>query len=90
VRKLLFKYNGTTTTIRYSISNLKASQLLLSNKYSFIIDGKYNKKLIKKFLEHLFSVTVRKITTARTALNSNKRLNYKKVTVTLSENNCSI
>ena len=85
MRKLLFKYNDTTTTIRYSISNLKATQLLLNNKCYFIIDSKYNKKLIKKFVEYLFNVKISKITTASISLNSNKLLNYKKVTVTLSE-----
>ena len=85
VRKLLFKYNNITTTIRYSIFNLKTTQLLLNNKYFFIVDSRYNKKLIKKFIEYLFSIKVNKVTTSSLLLNSNKLLNYKKVTVTLSK-----
>jgi ribosomal protein L23 len=85
VRKLLFKYNNITTTIRYSIFNLKTTQLLLNNQYYFIIDSKYNKKLIKKFIEYLFNIKVNKVTTSSLFLNSNKLLNYKKVIVTLSK-----
>jgi ribosomal protein L23 len=85
VRKLLFKYNNITTTIRYSIFNLKTTQLLLNNQYYFIIDSKYNKKLIKKFIEYLFNVKVHKVTTSSLFLNSNKLLNYKKVIITLSK-----
>ena len=85
MRKLLFKYNNITTTIRYSIFNLKTTQLLLNNQYYFIIDSKYNKKLIKKFIEYLFNVKVHKVTTSSLFLNSNKLLNYKKVIITLSK-----
>jgi ribosomal protein L23 len=87
MRKLLFKYNNVTTTIRYSIFNLKTTRLLFNYKYYFIIDSKYNKKLIKKFIEYLFNVKISKITTSSLSLNSNKFLNYKKVIVTLQKKN---
>lgn len=87
MRKLLFKYNNIRTTIRYSIFNLKATRSLLNDQYYFIIGSKYNKKLIKKFVEHLFNVKINKITTSNLFLNSNKLLGYKKVIITLSKKN---
>jgi len=85
VHKLLFKYNNITTTIRYSIFNLKTAQLLLDNQYYFIIDSKYSKKLIKKFIEYLFNVKVNKVRTSSLFLNSSKLSNSKKIIVTLSK-----
>ncbi len=49
--------------IKYPLITDKATRLLESNKYTFIIDPKANKFTIKKVIEYVFNVTVVKVNT---------------------------
>jgi len=87
MRKLLFRYNNITTTIRYSIFTLKTIESLPKNQYYFIFNSKYNKKTIKFFIEHLFNVKIIRVATCRILTNSKKFGHYKKIIITLSKKN---
>jgi large subunit ribosomal protein L23 len=49
-----------STIIRYPIITDKATRLLENNKYSFVVTPKSNKIEIKKSIEYLFDVKVKK------------------------------
>lgn len=80
--------------IKYPIISDKATRLLESNKYTFLIDKKANKKTIKKAIEYLFNVEVKKVNTLTTAKKKKSmgrfqgwKPQYKKAIITLAEGN---
>lgn len=80
--------------IRYPIITDKATQLLENNQYSFIVDSKSTKPIIKKAVEYLFNVKVIKINTCHLPKKKKRvgkyigwKSHYKKAIVTLSEKN---
>lgn len=84
--------NTNFNIIKYPIITDKATRLLENNKYSFIINLKSDKLVIKEAIEFLFNVKVIKINTCNLP-KKKKRLGkyvgwksqYKKAIVTLSE-----
>lgn len=86
--------NINFNVINYPIITDKATRLLENNKYSFIVDLKSNKLIIKKAVEFLFNVKVRKINTCHLPRKKKRvgkyegwKPQYKKAIVTLSEGN---
>ncbi len=78
--------------IKYPVISDKATRLLESNKYTFMIDRKANKFIIKKVIEYFFSVNVIKINTLNTAPQkktvgrfSGYKSRYKKAIITLKK-----
>jgi large subunit ribosomal protein L23 len=80
--------------IKFPVISDKATRLLETNKYTFLVDKKANKKIIKTSIEYLFNVKVEKVNTLR--LPSKKRKvgrfigtkpSYKKAIVSLAEDN---
>lgn len=90
----MIKLNNTEQIIRYPIINNKSIRLLEKNKYSFIVNPKSNKTLIKESIEYLFNVKVIKINTIQLPRRKKRigksigyKPQYKKAIVTLSEKN---
>ena len=52
----LYLNRSFSEIIRYPIITDKATQLLENNQYSFIVDPKSTKRIIKKAVEYLFNV----------------------------------
>ena len=78
--------------IKYPLITDKATRLLESNKYTFIIDPKANKFTIKKVIEYLFNVTVLKVNTLNiphkkktVGRYSGYKSKYKKAIITLKD-----
>jgi len=90
VIKSLFLSNNEI--IKYPIITEKATRILESNKYSFIVNHQSNKFSIKSAIEDLFNVKVLKINTCNIP-KKKKRIEkyigwkpqYKKAIVTLSQ-----
>lgn len=49
--------------IKFPVISDKATRLLETNKYTFLVEKKANKKIIKAAIEYLFNVKVEKINT---------------------------
>jgi len=78
--------------IKYPLITDKATRLLESNKYTFMIDPKANKFSIKKAIEYIFNVNVIKINTLNIAKKkktvgrfSGYKSQYKKAIITLKD-----
>jgi large subunit ribosomal protein L23 len=78
--------------IKYPIITDKATRLLESNQYSFMVDRYADKTTIKTTIEYLFDVKVIKINTCRLPRKKKRvgkyigcKPQYKKAIVTLSE-----
>jgi large subunit ribosomal protein L23 len=78
--------------IKYPIITDKATRLLETNKYSFIVGSCYDKTSIKEGIEYLFKVKVVKINTCNLPRKERRvgkyigwKPKYKKAIVTLSE-----
>merc|ERR1712086_799517 len=56
-------YRNDAQIIKYPIITDKATRLLESNQYSFIVDRSSNKSTIKARIEYLFNVKIIKINT---------------------------
>nr|YP_009674988.1 ribosomal protein L23 [Rhizochromulina marina]QDH81839.1 ribosomal protein L23 [Rhizochromulina marina] len=78
--------------IKYPVISDKATRLLEKNKYTFLVDRRANKTLVKTAIEYIFDVKVKKINSLN--LPKQKRTvgrfigykpQYKKVIVTLAE-----
>jgi large subunit ribosomal protein L23 len=81
-----------STIIRYPIITDKATRLLENNKYSFIVTPKSNKIEIKKSIEYLFDVKVKKVNTVHLPKKQKRvgkyigwKSHYKKAIVTLEK-----
>lgn len=79
--------------IKYPIITDKSTQLLEENQYSFAVDHKANKSTIKKAIENIFKVKVKKINTCnrhakkkRVGKFSGFKTRYKKALITLHSN----
>ena len=90
----LYLNRSFSDIIRYPIITDKATQLLENNQYSFIVDPKSTKPIIKKAVEYLFNVEVTKINTCHLPKKKKRvgkyigwKSHYKKAIVTLSEKN---
>jgi large subunit ribosomal protein L23 len=59
--------NININLIKYPLLTSKTAQLFDNNQYTFIVDPKTNKTIIKKTIEFLFNVKIIKITTCRLA-----------------------
>ena len=88
-----FNYSSADI-IKYPLITDKATRLLENNQYSFIVDPKSTKPIIKKAVEYLFNVEVIKINTCHLPKKKKRvgkyigwKSHYKKAIVTLSEGN---
>ncbi len=78
--------------IKYPLISDKATRLLESNKYSFVVDRSANKFTVKKIIEYIFNVQVLNV---NTLTNPNKKRTvgrfsgyksrYKKAIITLKD-----
>lgn len=78
--------------IKYPLITDKTTRLLQYNVYTFIVDPKVSKDEIKKTIEFLFQVKVKKVNTAHLPVKkrsvsrfTGKKPHYKKATIKLSE-----
>ena len=78
--------------IKYPIITDKATRLLETNQYSFIVDRQSNKLTIKTTIEYLFNVKVTKVNTVRLPRKKKRvgryigwKSQYKKAIVTLAK-----
>lgn len=83
---------SNTQVVKYPIITDKATRLLESNQYSFVVDRYSDKPTIKTAIEYLFNVKVVKINTCRLPRKQKRvgkyigwKPQYKKAVVTLSE-----
>ena len=56
-----FSQFSSVQVIKYPIITDKTTRLLEINKYSFVVNPAYNKKIIKAAVEDLFNVKVTKV-----------------------------
>jgi large subunit ribosomal protein L23 len=80
--------------IKFPVISDKATRLLETNKYTFLVDKKANKKVIKAAIEYLFEVKVEKINTLHLPTKKRtvgrfigSRPMYKKAIVSLADDN---
>lgn len=78
--------------IKYPVITDKATQLLETNQYTFIVDRYSNKSLIKNSIEELFQVKVIKVNTSKMPKKQKRvgkyigwKSQHKKAIVTLAE-----
>ena len=78
--------------IKYPVISDKATRLLESNKYTFMVDRRANKFTIKKVIEFIFNVNIINVNTLnqppkkRTVGRfSGKKSQYKKAIITLKD-----
>jgi large subunit ribosomal protein L23 len=57
------KYINPLSIIKYPVINEKSTNLLSENKYTFLVDKKAKKSVIKWVIEYLFNVKVTNINT---------------------------
>lgn len=76
--------------IKYPLISDKATRLLESNKYTFMIDKRANKFTIKKIIEYIFNVGIIKVNTLTNPKKkrtvgrfSGYKAQYKKAIITL-------
>ena len=79
-------------TLKYPLISDKATRLLESNKYTFIIDRCANKFIIKQIIEYIFNVKVLNVNTLTNPKKkrtvgrfSGYKARYKKAIVTLKD-----
>lgn len=75
---ILKNLNNILNIIKYPSLNDKATRLFKQNRYTFIVDKRANKFTIKKIIEYLFNVNIRKINTLKMYKKQNKLLKYNK------------
>lgn len=61
--KLQLPLRETLELIKFPVISDKATRLLETNKYTFLVEKKASKKVIKAAIEYLFDVKVEKINT---------------------------
>ena len=78
--------------IKFPVISDKATRLLETNKYTFLVDPKANKKVIKSAID-LFDVIVEKVNTLHLPSKNRtvgrfigSRPNYKKAVISLADN----
>nr|YP_009774045.1 50S ribosomal protein L23 [Caulacanthus okamurae]QIZ74662.1 50S ribosomal protein L23 [Caulacanthus okamurae] len=78
--------------IKYPIITDKSTKLLEENQYSFAVDRKANKINIKRAIEYIFNVKVKKINTSNTPIKKKRvgkftgiKTRYKKAIISLDE-----
>lgn len=89
----LSKYHlSNEQVIKYPIITDKATRLLETNQYTFVVDRYSDKIAIKSAIEDLFDVKVIKVNTCRLPRKKKRvgkyigwKPNYKKAIITLSE-----
>ena len=76
--------------LKYPVISDKTTLILENNKYTFMVDRRANKDMIKKVIEYVFNVSVTNINTLRSPLKkrtvgrfSGYRSQYKKAIVTV-------
>lgn len=81
------------TIIKKPVITDKTTKLLENNQYCFQVDPKVDKLKIKKAIEYIFDVKVKKVNTSHKPLQKRTvgrftgyRAHYKKAIVTLSKN----
>lgn len=84
----------TTDIIKYPVVTEKGTRLLENNQYSFLVDNKASKTLIKSAIESIFSVNVVSINTSHLPVKKRRvgkfmgrKPNYKKAIITLQAGN---
>lgn len=89
-----FNFSSSLDHIKQPLVTLKSSQLFEKNQYTFLVNPKLTKPVIKKVIEYLFDVKIIKINTCnlpnksrRVGKYSGMRPRYKKVIVTLAKEN---
>jgi large subunit ribosomal protein L23 len=92
VNNLLETSNNNAQIIKYPIITDKATRLLETNQYSFIVNRYSDKLKIKSEIESLFNVKVLKVNTCRLPRKKKRigkyigwKTQYKKAIITLSE-----
>lgn len=97
--KFIIAYSGNeisnlSNVIRYALVTEKATQLLETNQYTFIVNPRFNKNSIKLAIEYLFNVEVLKINTCHLPKKKRRvgkyiglKTHYKKAIVTLKKGN---
>nr|YP_011005468.1 50S ribosomal protein L23 [Choristocarpus tenellus]WAM62331.1 50S ribosomal protein L23 [Choristocarpus tenellus] len=80
--------------IKYPLLTRKTNRLLQNNQYTFLVDLKTTKTIVKKTIEFLFNVKVIKINSCnlakkkrRVGKNIGTRPRYKKVIIKLAKEN---
>lgn len=80
--------------IKYPILTDKTTRLIEDNQYSFAVDKKASKIIIKKAIEYIFQVQIKKINTCnqsekkrRVGKFVGRKAKYKKAIITLHEGN---
>ena len=78
--------------VKYPLITDKATRLLESNKYCFMVDKRANKFTIKKVIEYIFDVNVINVNTLTNPIKkrtvwrfSGYKPNYKKAIITIKE-----
>jgi large subunit ribosomal protein L23 len=78
--------------LKYPVISDKSTLLLENNKYTFMVDRRANKVMIKKVIEYVFNVSVTNINTLRSPAKkrtvgrfSGYRSQYKKAIVTVKD-----
>lgn len=78
--------------IKYPLISDKATRLLESNKYSFVVDRRANKFTVKKIIEYIFNVQVLNVNTLTNPKKkrtvgrfSGYKSQYKKAIITLKD-----
>ncbi len=89
-----FNFSSSLDRVKQPLITLKSSQLFEKNQYTFLVNPKLTKPIIKKVIEYLFNVKIIKINTCnlptknrRVGKYSGTRPRYKKVIVKLSKEN---
>lgn len=79
--------------IKFPVISDKATRLLETNKYTFLVERKANKKVIKAAIEYLFDVKVEKVNTLHVPAKKRtvgrfigSKPNYKKAVISLADN----
>jgi len=80
----------TADIIKYPVVTEKGTRLLENNQYSFLVDKKASKALIKNAIENIFAVNVVSVNTSHLPVRKRRvgkfigsKPNYKKAIVTL-------
>jgi large subunit ribosomal protein L23 len=91
---MTLKQNPFISLVKYPILTEKTIQLLQSNQYSFAVDKRANKNLIKTAIEELFDVKVVSVNTSLRPIKRRRvgrfigqKSRYKRAIVTLAPEN---
>lgn len=84
----------TADIVKYPIVTEKGTRLLENNQYSFLVDNRASKTLIKNAIESIFSVNVVSVNTSHLPVKKRRvgrfmgrKPNYKKAIITLQQGN---